>query len=280
MKISGRAVAEEIRSELKTKILKLKEQGIVPKIAIITLGSESSWESYVRQKIKVAGLLGIKAVHINLSENEQDRLFKTIKEINQDPLYHGLIVQRPLSAGIDREKVVNSIDAEKDVDGFRPGSKFGVPVWLAVKDLIERSFNETGSNKHIDELSFAVLGKGETAGMPTINGLRKMGIEPQIIDTKTQNREEILKNANVVISCAGRKNALSAREIKPGAVVIGVGTHEENGKIRGDYNEEEIELVAGAYTPTPGGAGPVNLAYLFSNLIDAALNKTNHNPQV
>lgn len=270
MKISGKEIAAEIREDLRSKIENLKSKDIVPKIAIITLGPESSWESYVRQKIKVAGELGIKAVHINLSENEQNRLFKTIEEINRDPLYHGLIVQRPLPEGIDRERVVNSIAAEKDVDGFRANSRFGVPVWLAVKNLIVRSLKEVGLNKKNDELKFAVLGKGETAGGPIARGIRKMGIEPQIIDSKTNNRDEILINADVIISCVGKSGVLGSENIKKGSILIGVGTHSEQGKLRGDYNEEEIEKVAGAYTPTPGGVGPVNLSFLFSNLITAA----------
>lgn len=269
MKISGKEIAEEIKSELKVRIEKLKERGIVPKIAIITLGDESSWAAYVRQKIKVAGELEIKAVLIPLSNANEQTLLRKIEKINKDPTFHGMIVQRPMPKSFNKQTITNAIAPEKDIDGFSPNSKFGVPVWLAVKDLIERSLKETGSNKKIGELRFAVLGKGETAGMPTINGLRKLGAEPQVIDTKTQNREEILKNADVVISCAGKKNALNAQEIKPGAIVIGIGTHDENGKIRGDYNEEEIEKVTGAYTPTPGGVGPVNLSYLFSNLIEA-----------
>src|SRR3989304_4664484 len=115
---------------------------------------------------------------------------------------------------------------------------------------------------------FVVIGKGETAGRPIISGLKKMGIEPQIIDTKTKNLDEILKNADVIISCVGKSGVVSAKIIKKGVILIGVGTHGEYlpaGRhlrgFRGDYKVEDIEKIAGAYTPTPGAVGPVNLFY-------------------
>lgn len=272
MKINGREIAEEIRSELKTQILKLKKQGIVPKIAIITLGPESSWETYVRQKIKVARELGIKVILVTFENPEEDKLLQTVREIDRDSNYHGLIVQRPMPSSISREKVINAISPKKDVDGFRPDSKFEVPVWLAVKRLIERSFEIRNLKFEIgnwSRLSFVVLGKGETAGGPIARGLKKLGVEPQIIDSKTENPAENLRNANVIISCVGKSRVVTPENLKKDVVLIGVGTHSEDAGIRGDYDEQEIEKVASAYTSTPGGVGPVNLSYLFKNLVEA-----------
>ena len=277
MKISGKEIAEEIRNDLRSKIEDLKSKGIVPKIAIITLGPETSWETYVRQKIKVARELRIKAVLITLENPDENKLLRTVRQIDQDPNYLGIIVQRPMPASIDRAAVVSSISPEKDVDGFRPDSKFEVPVFLAVKKLIEKSLTELGSNKKINELLFAVLGKGETAGGPIARGLRKLGVEPQIIDSRTENPEEILKSADVIISCVGKSGVVRSENIKKGVILIGVGTHGEDLGLRGDYNEQEIEQVAAAFTPTPGGVGPVNLSYLFSNLVKAGFLQ---NPQV
>lgn len=270
MKIDGRRIAEEIRNELKSYILQLKNQGIVPKIAIITLGPESSWETYVRQKIKVARELGIKTVTvlINLEDSDEEKLIRTIREIDKDPNYHGIIVQRPIPPNFNRERVVNSISPKKDVDGFRPDSKFEVPVWLAVKKILESRIMNYESWR---ELNFVVLGKGETAGGPIIRGLKKMGLEPQIIDSRTTNPVTILKNADIIISCVGKIRVVSSKNIKKGVILIGVGIRGEDGTVKGDYNEEEIEKIAGAYTPTPGGVGPVNLSYLFKNLVKAAM---------
>ncbi len=272
MRISGKTIAEEIRNKLRVRIDKLKEKGIVPKIAIITLGPESSWEIYVRQKIKVARELGIKAVLITLENADQDKLIRTVREIDSDPNYHGIIVQRPMPTTIDRTSVVSSISPEKDIDGFRPDSKFEVPVWLAVKKIL----HESGIMNYElwKEKMFVVLGKGETAGGPIARGLRQLGVEPQVIDSKTQNPGEILKSADVIISCVGKSGVVRRENVKKGAVLIGVGIHGEDPGSRGDYNEQEIEQVAGAYTPTPGGVGPVNLSYLFSNLVQAAQSLT------
>lgn len=267
MKIDGRKIAEEIRKDLRLKIEDLRDKGITPKIAIITLGPETSWETYVRQKIRVARELGIKAVLINLEDANEEKLIRTVREIDSDLSYHGLIVQRPIPSNFNRERVVNSISPEKDVDGFRSDSKFEVPVFLAVKKIIE---SVVSGQLSVVKLRFVVIGKGETAGGPIIRGLRKLGVEPQIIDTRKQNSETILKNADVVISCVGKSGVVRAENIKKGSILIGVGTHGEDEGLRGDYKVEDIEKIAAAYTPTPGGVGPINLAYLFSNLIHAA----------
>lgn len=270
MRIDGRKIAQQIRDELRTKIEELLKRGIIPKIAIITLGPENSWKSYVRQKIKVARELGIKAVLINLEKADEEKLIRTVHKIDKDPNYHGIIVQRPMPSHFNRERVVNSISPEKDVDGFHPDSKFEVPVWLAVRKILESRIKNHESWR---KLNFVVLGKGETAGGPIIRGLEKMGIEPQIIDSRTENRESILKNADVIISCVGKSGVVHAKNIKKGSILIGVGTHGEDLGLRGDYNEQEVEKIAAAYTPTPGGVGPVNLSHLFKNLIEAAKNQ-------
>lgn len=267
MRIDGKKIADGIKRDLNKQIGDLISHGITPKIAIITLGPEGAWESYVRQKLKVAGELGIKAILLNLEDADSERLLKTIHEVDSDPAYHGIIVQRPLPPTIDRQKVIDAISDGKDIDGFRPDSKFEVPVWLAVRKIIESGIMNQES---WDRLKFVVLGKGETAGGPIAAGLAKMGVEPKIIDSKSENRDEILKNADVIISCVGKSGVITSDVIKPGSVLIGVGTHTENGKIKGDYDEAEIEPIAAAYTPTPGGIGPVNLSYLFKNLVEAA----------
>lgn len=298
MRIDGKKIAEGIRKNLHKQIGDLIAKGITPKLAIITLGDESSWENYIRQKIKVADQLGIKTVLLNLKDSNEQELLKVISEVDSDPLYHGIIVQRPMPAAISKDKVINSISPEKDVDGFRPDSKFEVPVWMAVRCILLSVFgNQLSVNSHsvisqsvselenrkledwnlktengqqITDLAFVVLGKGETAGGPIARGLAKMGVEPTIIDSQTENRDDILKNADVVISCVGKSETVKADQIKFGSILIGVGTHNQNGNINGDYIEDQIESIARFYTPTPGGVGPINLAYLFTNLVKAA----------
>ncbi len=266
MKIDGKIIAEQIRKDLNRRIGDLISHGITPKLAIITLGDESSWESYVSQKLKVAEELGIKAILINLADSDEETLLKTIQEIDTDPLYHGIIVQRPMPSLISREKVVEAISKSKDIDGFRSDSPFEVPVWLAVKRLLE----EAKVINNTKELEFVVIGKGETAGKPIVNGLIRLGINPTVIDTQTQNPAQIIKQADVIISAVGKSGVIAPENLKSGVVLIGVGTHGEDGKIRGDYRARDIESIAGFYTTTPGGVGPVNLSYLFDNLVRAA----------
>ena len=271
MRIDGGKIAQEIRDELKSEIEELSKKGITPKIAIITLGPENSWETYVRQKIKVARELGIKAVLINLEEADEEKLIRIVKQIDSDSNYHGIIIQRPIPSNFNRERVVNSISLEKDVDGFISDSKFEVPVWRAVKRILHES--RIMNQESWKELKFAVVGKGETAGAPVIHSLKQLGIEPQVMDSKTENSDQILKSADIIISCVGKSNIIKVEQIKKGAILIGVGIRGEDGTVKGDYNEEEIESIAVAYTPTPGGVGPVNLSYLFSNLIEATKNQ-------
>ncbi len=272
MRISGKKVADEIKADLILRIEDLRKKNIKPKIAIITLGPEGAWETYVRQKLKVATELGIEAVFIPLGGADEKSLLKKIEEINQDKSFHGMIVQRPMPGVINKKTVTDAIAPEKDVDGFQENSKFEVPVWLATKRLIEVSLAELGTKKKWSEFNFVILGKGETAGAPAIKALKKLGAEPMVIDSKTRNPNDLIKNADIVITSVGKSRVINKSNIKPGVILIGVGTHvaNEDGKLHGDYEESEIENLAGSYTPTPGGVGPVNLSYLFQNLVEAA----------
>ncbi len=258
-----------MRDDLKKEIENLISRGITPKIAIITLGPEGAWETYVRQKLRIAEELGISAELINLADATEAELLKKIEEINLNDKYHGLIVQRPMPNTINKVNVTNAISPNKDVDGFRDDSPYEVPVWLAAQRLIAESINQLNLVQPWQDLKFVVVGKGETAGGPTIKGLRSMGIEPSVIDSKTENREELLKSADVLITSVGKSSVINANDLKQDVIVIGIGTHTEDGNLKGDYIEEEIEKIAGSFTPTPGGVGPVNLAFLFRNLIDA-----------
>jgi methylenetetrahydrofolate dehydrogenase (NADP+)/methenyltetrahydrofolate cyclohydrolase len=298
MIIDGEKIAQEVRSKLKKKVADLISHGVTPKIAIVTLGDESSWQVYVKRKIKIADELGIKAVLFDLQDADEEKLLKLIHELEGDPKFHGIIVQRPLPSYIEKQHVIEAISPAKDIDGFHPESKFEVPVWLAVKKILLSVFGgqlseeslpvisqsdskpinreqinwnlKTENGKLITDLKFVVLGKGETAGGPIAKGLKKMGIEPVIIDSKTKKITQILNTADVIISATGKSRVVKASKIKRGVVLIGVGTRGEDGILKGDYDEAEIKKIAKAYTPTPHGVGPINLSFLFQNLVQAA----------
>ncbi len=279
MKINGKLLADQMQISLLQRAQDLKNHSITPKIAIITLGDEESWSTYVGAKLRLAEKLGINAELINLKDSDEKTLLATIDELNNDTSCNGLIVQRPFPQKYDREKIIYAIKKEKDIDGFRSDSPFAVPVWLAVEEIIthiEKLLDATEIHNSPIRQAISVIGKGETAGKPIINGLKKIGLFPKIIDSSTKDRKEILKKSKIIISAVGKENVVDPEFITQGVILIGVGIHRNaDGKLAGDYDEAKIEHVASFYTPTPGGIGPLNLAYLFQNLLSAASAQNN-----
>lgn len=279
MVIDGRALAQEVIQEIKVDLENLKKKGITPKIAIVTVGPEGAWMTYVRQKIKFAQNNGLEHEFIHFAEPDEKKLLATIEQLNNDNNVHGIIIQRP-APGIDRTKIVTLIDPAKDIDGFRDDSHFKSPIWLAIIKVLEYVSGTTLDKKQsltewMKTKKFVIVGKGETGGRPTIIELRKVGVEPLIIDSKTSDEDKncMLKQGDIIVSGVG-KNVFRGEDIKQGAILIGIGIRREaDGKLYGDYNEAEVEPIAAFYTPTPGGVGPLNLAFLFKNLIEAAKEK-------
>ena len=273
MEINGRELQTNLLESLKLEIKNLKKAGVEPCIAIVTLGPEDSWEAYVAQKLKLAERLGIKAKFINLKPKTTEEIIRVVEELNRDNSVHGLIVQRPFPTGIDTEKVIQSVSKDKDIDGFLKDSQFEVPAWLAVKYIlthIAALLNFPDLASLLSNQSILVIGKGGTAGTPVIEGLRKIGFDPIVIDSKTEDREEFFKNADIIISAVGKKNIIPVEILKEKSILIGVGIHGEDGKLTGDFDQRKAFEKKLIYTPTPGGVGPVNLAFLFKNLIQTA----------
>jgi methylenetetrahydrofolate dehydrogenase (NADP+)/methenyltetrahydrofolate cyclohydrolase len=169
--------------------------------------------------------------------------------------------------------VTDTVQLSKDVDGFLPNSPFNVPVALSVGEILQSvdpNFPQSAKDKKI-----VVIGRGETAGGPIYQYLVKVGLSPEVVHSKTTNPDEIIKNADIVISCVGKKDVITAANTKPGATLVSVGIwRDENGKLHGDYDVSAIASIAQHYTPTPGGVGPVNVACLMQNLIAAATTVT------
>lgn len=273
MELSGRVLSGQVLQGVKEKVAKLAQKGIIPELAIITVGTEEAWLSYVSQKIKTAERLGIKTFLTNLSSKSEDDLVNAIQKLNKNTNIHGIIVQRPIPYAHTRERIVNSIEKVKDIDGFRSDSLYIVPVLLAVQHFIREAYGViTASDfkKVLINKAVCVVGKGETAGEPVIKWLSTLGVAYTIIDSKTKNPCQELKKADLIICAVGKSGVIKSTCLKRDVVLIGVGTHKENGKITGDYNIEDIKKVASMWTPTPGGVGPLNLSYLFQNLVTAA----------
>lgn len=277
MKIDGKLIASEILEDLKKRVDVLKEKGIIPHLYVILLINDTATLSYIKQKKlkseEISAKITIDEINPNITT---DRLLEKIKELNKDKFVHGIIVQQPLPKNLDNEKIINAINIQKDIDGFNPGSKFKIPVGLAVLEILRKIHNKNFRNWLISQ-QITVLGKGLTAGGPIIKTLHEFGIKPNVISSKTENSEGILNNSDIVISAVGKESVVKRDNLKKGVILIGVGMHNESGKLKGDYEESDIENTASYYTPTPGGVGPVNVSMLMKNLVEAAENQNNLN---
>lgn len=278
MEINGKEIAASLLEALITRVETLKEKNITPSVAIILVGNDPASERYVKSKQRKAEKIGATTIRINLpNEISENELVKKIKELNNDPLIHGIIVQRPLPPHIDSNAVNNATDPKKDIDGFRADSLFLMPLAEAVFKILDEVYKKSQNTKSetvtdwLKTKTIVVIGKGETGGGPVISLLKKKDIPYTVLDSKTENRSSVLKNADVIISAVGKKDVFTSYDIKKGVILIGVGMHkEEDGNMHGDYDQTSIRGKARFYTPIPGGVGPVNVAMLLENLLKAA----------
>lgn len=278
MIIDGRAIAEKIFNDLSAKTKKLKEDGITPTAAIIIVGDDPASLAYVKQKELKAESIGAEATVLHYESGiTNQELLSTIEQLNNDDNIHGIIVQRPLPNHIDNQAVDQATDAKKDIDAFREDAPYDMPLAAAVVKILENIFARSDLDQGqtftqwLKSKNIVVIGKGETGGGPVITKLKKLGVEPYVIDSKTENAEKLTENADIIISTVGNKNAKLPQKLKKNVVMIIVGMYRgDDGKLHGDYEKDVLENVASFYTPVPGGVGPVNVAMLLSNLVDAA----------
>ena len=281
MKIDGVRIAEKIFEDLKSRVGELRKNNITPKLAVVLVGENSASEAYIAQK-----QLRIKEINADIEiirfpvEISSETLIDKIRELNLNSQTHGIIVQRPLPDHIDPDTIENEIVDIKDVDGFKTGSPYHIPVVLAVMKILEEIY--TISNQPNPFLSWiksqqiVLLGKGSTAGKPLMDYLKEIGVNFELIDSRTENPQEITKQADIIISSVGKENFIKPEMLKKSVILIGVGINKnKDGQIHGDYEEEQIKDIASFYTPTPGGVGPVNVAVLLDNLLTAA-EESNH----
>lgn len=265
MRIDGREIARQIFEDLKKRVGELRKKNVTPHLDIILVGNDPSSEVYVRQKELKASNIAAKTTLIRFDETvTEEELLSAIEKLNNDRTVHGIIVQRPLPKHIDQAIIDEAVSLEKDVDGFRHNSPFLPPLGIAVYKIL----------KQVPELStkkIIIMGKGKTGGNPVMQVLKQREIPFTLIDSKTENPKDLISRADIIIAAVGKPNMIIKTMIKKGVALIGVGMHRgKNGKLHGDYEEDQIKDAASFYTPIPGGVGPVNVAMLLSNLIDAA----------
>lgn len=283
VKIDGLRIAEQILIKLKSEINQIPAQLPKPRLVIILVGNDPASLSFIRQKIKFGEKLGVEVYLKRYPDSvNPQKLTGEIVSLANDPLNHGLIIQRPLPPQLNVNQLNALIPTVKDIDGFLSDSAHLPPVGLAVLEILKSVYSKFELQNNfmawLKQQKIVLLGFGQTAGKPIHKTLISFGINPEIIRSQTPDRAQILKSADIIIAAVGKPNILKADEIKQGTTVLGVGLSYLNGKAMGDFEIDEIDRVAKFYTPTPGGVGPVNVACLYQNLFSAY--KKLHYPEV
>lgn len=273
--MDGKALSLKLKEQMKQRIAQLKQQGICPKLVVVLVGDNSASQVYVRNKHKSCGEVGIESEVITMPEQTtQQELLDVVERLNRDETVDGILVQLPLPKQIDEKTVLRSILPEKDVDGFHPvnvgllsiGDECFAP---ATPSGIIAMFQEYGieiAGKHC-----VVIGRSNIVGKPMAALLLKNHATVTICHSKTQDLASYTRSADVVIVATGRRHTLTADMVKEGAVVVDVGMNRnEQGKLCGDVDYEEVKEKASFITPVPGGVGPMTITELLENTIQAA----------
>lgn len=283
MEINGKRIADFIGSLLK-KELRARKKKKSPKLTAFYIGDSSDQKSYVKIKSQVAKKLGIKfeLVHIKNTPSFEDFAHK-IKEASLNPEITAIIIQQPLPAQLSTETLFDYINDLKEIEGHKRKTPYISPIGLAVLTVFKYIFGTQKLDKNLfvnlnkDKRFFkkvfrnkkiVLVGRGITGGKPIGKTLSDAKINYIGINSKTPESSTYLKEADVIITAVGKK-VIQPEMLKPGVVLINVGLRRENGKLKGDYDESEIKKIASYYTPTPGGVGPIDVMYLYKNLIEA-----------
>ena len=273
--IDGKVLAKEIRAEWRNRAEHLIQQGIQPGLAVVIAGNDPASGVYVRNKAKACHETGIYSEIHDFPENAgQDEIMQHIRKLNADPQIHGILVQLPLPKHIDSTRVIASIAAEKDVDGFHlcnvgalvtghpvfsPCTPYGVIRMLEKSDI------------QIEGQHAVIIGRSNIVGKPMAVMLLERGATITVCTSKTRNLAEHTRRADILVVATGKPRMITADMIKPGAAVIDVGINRmPDGQLAGDVDFASVSQVASHISPVPGGVGPMTITMLLCNTIEAA----------
>ncbi|MBC1488667.1 bifunctional methylenetetrahydrofolate dehydrogenase/methenyltetrahydrofolate cyclohydrolase FolD [Listeria sp. FSL L7-1485] len=273
--IDGKKLAKEIQENVTSEVAELAKIGKKPGLAVVLVGDNQASRTYVRNKQKRTEEAGMKSVLIELPETvSEERLLEVVEELNTDDTIHGILVQLPLPKHISEEKVIDTISYDKDVDGFHPvnvgnlfiGKDSFVPCTPAgIVELIK----STGTP--IEGKRAVVIGRSNIVGKPVAQLLLNENATVTIAHSRTKDLPEVAKEADILVVATGLAKFVKKNYIKPGAVVIDVGMdRDENNKLCGDVDFNDVVDVAGFITPVPGGVGPMTITMLLANTLKAA----------
>lgn len=272
--IDGKGLALRIQDELRTRVAVCTEKGHRPGLAVVLVGEDPASQVYVRNKVRACERTGIKSTEIRLpAETTETELLDVIEKLNGDDSVDGILVQLPLPKHLSSEIVIAAISPEKDVDGFhvvsagslltgrtgfRPCTPYGV-----MKLLESVGCDPAGK-------SAVVIGRSNIVGKPQALMLLEKNATVTVAHSRTKNLSAFTREADILVAAVGRAKLITGDMVKPGAVVIDVGMNrDENGRLCGDVDFDSVKDVAGAVTPVPGGVGPMTIAMLMTNTVEA-----------
>lgn len=273
--IDGAAIATDVREQVRLRAEALRARGLVPSLAVVLVGDDPASQIYVRNKIKASAQAGIESSHIALpADVSREQLLATIRQLNGDERVHGILVQLPLPPHLDSREVLELIDPVKDVDGFHPSNAgallIGAPRFVPCTPLgVMTLIAATGVA--LRGARAVVVGASNIVGKPQALLLLQAGATITICNSKTRDLAAVTREADVLVVAVGRARMITGDMVKPGAVVIDVGMNRlADGKLCGDVDFASARQRAGWITPVPGGVGPMTIATLLSNTLDAA----------
>lgn len=272
--IDGKKISAEIKDELKQQVAGMKENGIEVCLAVIQVGQDPASCVYVRNKKKACEYIGIRSLSYELEEDTtEEQLISLIQELNERKDVNGILVQLPLPAHMDEDKIIQAIDPKKDVDGFHPQSvgalSIGLPGFVSctpagIIQLLKRS-NIPMEGKHC-----VIIGRSNIVGKPMALLMLRENATVTVTHSRTVDLKSITKQADILIVAIGKNKFVTSEYVKDGAVVIDVGMHrDENNKLSGDVDYDDVAPHCSAITPVPGGVGPMTIAMLMKNCVDS-----------
>lgn len=273
-RIDGKAIAAQIKDECKEKVAQLKAEGTEVTLAVIQVGNDPASTVYVGNKKKACEYIGIRSLAYELpGQTTEQELLELIAELNGRKDVNGILVQLPLPEHIDEEKVLDTIDPLKDVDGFHPQNVgalcIGKPGFVSctpagIIQLLKRSGIEIAGKECV------VIGRSNIVGKPMALLLLRENGTVTVAHSRTGDLKEVTRRADILVVAVGRPRMITADYVKEGAVVIDVGIHRnENNKLCGDVDFESVEPLCSAITPVPGGVGPMTIAMLMNNCVES-----------
>ena len=272
--INGKEISRQIKDEIRGRVDELKSRNISVTLAVVLVGEDPASRVYVRNKIRACEYCGIVNREILMGEDTtQEELLQVVDGLNADPAVNGILVQLPLPPQIDEGTVIRRIDPVKDVDGFHPGSVGALSIGLpgfqpctpaGIIQLLKRS------GISIDGKECVIVGRSNIVGKPMGMLMLRENATVTIAHSHTLHLQEVCRRADILITAIGRANFFTRDYVKEGACVIDCGmNHDENGKLCGDVNYADVAPFTSAITPVPGGVGPMTIAMLMSNCVEA-----------